>query len=457
MSHASTTIAKPAKHNQPINPPRRTDGHLLMGDFPTFQADRLNFFLDTGKVGPMVRFRMLWIDNLLVTDADFAQEILQTRNRNYRKEPRMMKVFETGADKVLFTTDGDEWIWRRRLMQPAFHRKQIAQFCDAIVAESEKALTEWQNGTMIDVDEAMKLVTMMIIGRTMFNVDMAGDSAELHDAYRDLGQFIVKRLETPFPPPVWLPTQKNRDFWEMNETISSALQTIMDDRRNSTEPHNDLLDMLLSMVEVEGGFTQKQMIYEMSSIVFAGHETTATTLTWLIYALSQHPDIEQKLLAELDSVLEGRTPTMDDLANLPYLNMVINETLRMYPAARATSRQAIEADEIGGYKIRKGEIVYINIQGIHLDEHYWESPLVFDPERFSAERSKERHKWAFLPFLNGPRKCIGEPLSRVEMQLILATILQRYRFRLPDGATVEPEAGFVLQPKGGLPMILEVR
>ncbi len=455
MSFANTTETIP--QTEPIDPPRRTDGRFLTGDFTTFQKDRVNYFLDTGKVAPMTRFRMIWVDNLLVTDADFAQEILQKRYRNYVKEPRMMKIFETGSDKVLFTTDGDEWMWRRRLMQPAFHRKQIAQFCDAIVAESEKALATWQDGATIDVDEAMKMVTMMIIGRTMFNVDMAGDSADLHHAYRTIGKFIIDRIATPVPLPMWLPTQTNREFWQVNNTIRTALTTIMEDRRKSSEPHNDLLDMLLSMIDVAGGFTQNQMIYEMSSIVFAGHETTATTLTWLIYALSQHPEIEQKLLTELDTVLEGRSPTMADLANLPYLNQVINETLRMYPAARATSRCAVEADVIGGYNIRKGEVVYINIEGIHRDERYWDNPEMFDPERFSAERSAGRHKWAFIPFLNGPRKCIGEPLSRVEMQLILATILQQFRFRLPEGAIVEKEAGFVLQPKGGLPMILEAR
>ena len=146
---------------------------------------------------------------------------------------------------------------------------------------------------------------------------------------------------------------------------------------------------------------------------------------------------------------------MDVLANLPYLNKVINETLRYYPAASATTRQAVEDDIIGGYRIRKDEQIFINIRGLHFDERYWDNPETFDPERFSAEKTKARHKWAFLPFLNGPRKCIGEPLSRAEMQLILATMLQKFRFKLPAGAVVEEEAGFTLQPKGGLKMRLE--
>lgn len=457
MSITRPATTQTLQNTKPIDPPRRPDSHFLLGDLPHFQADRVGYFTDTGKINPMVRFRMAYIDNLLVTDAEIAQEILQKRSRNYVKEPRLNKVLETGGDKVLFTTDGDDWLWRRRLMQPAFHRRQIAQFCSAIVSETEAYMATWQSGQTYDIDEAMKLVTMQIIGRTMFNVDMLGDSAELHEAYRILGDFLIERISNPFPLPVWVPTKANREFKEVQSTIVNALQTIMDDRRQSAQPHNDLLDMLLTMVDVEGGFTQNQMIFEMSSIVFAGHETTATTLTWLLYMLTQHPAVERKLYEEVDTVLEGRTPMMDDLANLSYLNRVINETLRLYPAARATTRRAIEGDVIGGYSIRPGENIFINIRGIHTDPRYWNDPYTFDPDRFLPERTANRHKWAFIPFLNGPRKCIGEPLSRAEMQLILVMILQRFRFTFPEGAVVEEDAGFVLRPKDGLDLIVTTR
>lgn len=442
--------------NQPIDPPRRPDTKFLLGDYSIYFADEANYFLDTGKVGPMVRFRLAHLDHLLVTDAEFAKEILQTRNKNYLKEPRLMKIIESGAAQTLFSSDGDEWIWRRRLMQPAFHKKQIAAFCDAILNETEKMVDSWNAGEMHDMDEAMKMVTMMIIGRTMFNVDMDGDSADLHWAYRTLSETLISRITSPIQTPAWMPTKANRDFQKCQEIITTTLSSIMNERRHATEPQNDLLEMLLTMVDVEDGFTQEQMIFEMSSIVFAGHETTAATLAWILYVLTEHPDVEAKLLEEIDTVIGDRRPTMDDLEKLPYLNMVINETLRMYPPARATNRQAIEADELGGYKVRAGEAVFINIEGIQKDERYWDNPLQFDPERWTAERSANRHKWAFLPFLDGPRKCIGEPLSRTEMQLILVTMLKRFRFVLPAGAKVEKKVGFVLQPSG-LEMILEPR
>ena len=453
----SSVLEKQTEEIRAVDPPRRTDGNIFVGDYITFLNDPVNYFLDTGKVGPVVRFRQVHLDHVLVTDADLAREILQTRNRNYVKEPRLMRIIKSGGEDVLFTTDGDEWLWRRRLMQPAFHRRQITCFCDTIVSEADNMVATWRDSETRDMDEEMKLVTMMVIGRTMFNVDMAGDSAELHTAYKTFSEFIVKRISYPDPFPLWFPTKSHRRFWQARDTIIAALTTIIEDRRQSSETHDDLLDMLLAMVGVEGGFTQEQLMYEMSSIVFAGHETTAATLTWVLFMLTQHPAVEQRVIAEIDSVVGERQPTMNDLANLTYLNQVINETMRLYPVARATNRQAVEADVLGGYNIRAGENIYINIQGIQRDGRYWDDPMRFDPDRFSAERSADRHKWAFLPFLNGPRKCIGEPLSRVEMQLILVTMLQCFRFRLPVGAVVEEEAGFVLQPKGGLELILEAR
>ena len=455
MSVATPTIIQSPEFIA-LDPPTRSDRRFLTGDFPKWEADKVGFWLETGQTAPLVKLRFYYMPLLLVTDADYAQEILQKRNRNYIKEQRLMKVVETGAAPTMFSSDGDEWLWRRRLMQPAFHRKQIAQFCEAIVSETEKLLEGWRDGVTIEVDETMKLVTMMIIGRTMFNVDMAGDSADLHEAYRVVGQFVIDRVADLFQLPMWVPTRTHREFNRANKIVRESLTAIIEQRRKNPEPQHDLLEMLLTMVG-DDGFTQDQLIFEMSSIVFAGHETTATTLTWLLYALSQHPEIEQKLLDELDTVLEGRTPTMADLPNLTYLNQVINETLRYYPSAMLTTRQAVEADTLDGFKINKNDQVFINIRGIHFDERYWDNPTVFDPERFSAERTKARHKWSFLPFLNGPRKCIGEPLSRAEMQLIMATILQRFRLILPEGAVVEEEAGFVLQPKGGIKMRLQAR
>ena len=434
---------------------QRSDGLPFLGDIRSFNQEGVDFWLESGRIAPVVKIRFGPIHSYLITDVDLAKQILQTNNRNYIKERRLMKVLETGSEKVLFTTDGDEWMWRRRLMQPAFHRKQIARFCDTIVAESEAMVAEWKDGMTLDVDEAMKMVTMMIIGRTMFSVDMAGDSVELHHAYKVVGKYVIDRVTSLVQPPLWMPTKQNREFLAAGETINEAISTIIENRRHSSEPRGDLLDMLLAarLEDSDQSFTEDQVIYEMSQIVFAGHETTATTLTWLLYELARHPHVEARLRAELDRVLEGRAPAMEDLNNLTYMTQVLNETMRRYPAAYVTSREAVEDDMLGDVAISAEDRIMINIIGIQHDPALWPFPERFDPNRFEADRAKAYDKYAFMPFLNGPRKCIGEPLSRVEMQLILATMLQSYRFELPADAQVEREAGFVLQPKGGLNMI----
>lgn len=442
---------------QPL--PTRTDRSLLMGDLSKLQSDGIYFWYETGKIAPIVELRFGPTKLYYVTDADYMRRILQSNNRNYIKEQQTMKVLEGGGEKVLFTTDGDEWMWRRRLMQPAFHRKQIAKFCDAIIDETSAMLGEWEDGKTVDVDEAMKHVTMMVIGKTMFNVDMREGSAELNHAYRTLGKYLINRIQQMIKPPLWLPVKENRDFHAIQGTIVDALGTIIEHRRTTQEPQNDLLDMLLAAKLEDTGqtFTDQQLIFEMSQIVFAGHETTATTLTWFFYLLADNPQVEARVLQEIDDVLGGRTPTMADLGNLTYLNQVLNETLRLFPPAYVTSRQSLEAEQFDGDMIPANARVLLNIYGVQRDPRYWDQPDAFIPERFSAENRKRHHKSAFLPFLIGPRKCIGEPLSRVEMQLMAATILQTYRLELPKNAKVTPEAGFVLQPKGSLNMILRTR
>ncbi|HFC12793.1 MAG TPA: cytochrome P450 [Anaerolineae bacterium] len=453
-----TTMTRPTP-TLSTTPPTRNDRTLLLGDLPALNKDSFKFWSETGKIGPVVSLRFGPANMVFVTDADIAQHIFQTNNRNYLKEHNLVKVLETGGDTILFTAEKEEWMWRRRLMQPAFHRKQIATFCDVIVEETEALLAGWQDNTLVDVDAAMKHLTMMVIGKTMFNVDMAGDSAELKAAYGRFSEFIINRTRHLIKPPLWIPTKANRQFVAGQAVIQDALMTIIESRRHSAEPHNDLLDMLLAAKLEDTGhtFTAEQLILEMSQIVFAGHETTAITLTWLLYLLAEHPDVEAKVQAELERVLAGRTPQMADLSQLTYLNQVIDETLRLYPAAYVTSRESIEADQLGEYTIKSRTSVIVNIYGIHHDPRYWENPEQFDPARFSAEKRKTQHKAAFIPFLIGPRKCIGEPLSRVEMQLILATLLQRFRFQMVAGTVVEPDAFFVLQPKGGLSMIAQAR
>ena len=217
--------------------------------------------------------------------------------------------------------------------------------------------------------------------------------------------------------------------------------------------------MLLAakLEEDDKQFTAEELYAEMSTIVFAGHETTATSLMWLFYVLATRPEIEARLLAEFDAVLGDRDPMMADVPNLVYTNQVINEVLRLYSPAVAVSRHAIADDEVGGYVVKGGRDIFVNIIGMHTHPDYWDDPETFNPDRFAPEKMKTMHKFLFIPFLNGGRRCIGEPLARAEMAMFVPMIMRRYRLGLRPGQTVEHEVQFVLQPKDGMPMTVERR
>ncbi len=344
-------------------------------------------------------------------------------------------------------------------MQPAFHRKIVAQFGDLITAETARMLATWHSGEPVEVEQAMMDVTMGIIGRTMLSQNILDDHPQLYHAFTTVSNTIISRATTITGrmTPLFLPTAKNRAYKKALALIRDILSDIVRERQSqavTNRPH-DLLTMLMAAEDEESGtkLSTKQIMDEMFGIVTAGHETSAVTLAWLFHALAQKPDVEAKLHAELDAVLNGRPPTVADLPQLPYLQQVVNETMRRYPAAYVTTRQSIKDDEVLGYRIPANSIVIINIYGLHHHTDYWSQPLSFNPERFAAQNENQITKFTFLPFGNGPRKCIGEPLARLEMQLIVATIAQRVRLRLDPTRLAKVIAKFTLRAKDGIFLI----
>jgi cytochrome P450 len=228
---------------------------------------------------------------------------------------------------------------------------------------------------------------------------------------------------------------------------------------DSGKAKDDLLDMLISAHLDEDGrrFTGHDLVSEMMSILFAGHETTAMTLMWLFYRVSRSPEIEQKLWDEVDGVLNGRLPTLADIDNMPYTHQLIQETLRYYPSVYLTLREAEEDDEFDGYHIPAGTQFVVNIRGIHRDPRYWDEPERFWPERFGGDGTVPRHKFAYIPFLAGPKKCIGDGFAMMEMRLVVPTIMQRLRFQYAAAEPVRERAGFVMETKKPVMMRVDKR
>lgn len=434
--------------------PFRSNAHRLLGDLPEYRKDPLGFWLGLGRQAPVVKIRFGPTARHVVSDPDFAQHILQQNHQNYTKDQRLKKILEAGTGPVLATSDGEAWRSRRKLMQPTFKRPAIAHFADEIVEHTERMTAGWAPGDTIDIAEAMKTLTMNIIGQTMFSVDFTASSAELHHAYAQFGRGLVRRATQLLPVPVWAPTRQNREFRQSIAIIRRFLKAVLAERRRSQVATSDLMDMLLTHRLEEGGAWEDDFIHEMSAIVFAGHETTATALSWVFCLLAQHPAVQEKVIAEGEG-LGARAPGADDVKAMPYLQQVIDETLRLYPPLYINSRQAIGDDALGPYSLRAGSRVLINIVGIHRNEVHWPQPDRFDPDRFAPEPKSARHSFAHIPFLKGPRTCIGSALAMLELQIVVPLILQRWSLSLEH--PVAAEAGVVLQPRGGLPMRLARR
>ncbi len=465
---ATTTTISPNLPRPPQTAPYRA-GHPLWGVLPEFQKDNLQLFKDMARMGDVVHMRFGFTHLYQVNHPDGIQHVLQQNHKNYSRDSFGNQLIKMITGLNLFTSDGDYWLKQRRLMQPAFHRRNYDQFGQIMTGATLKMLDRWQTairqGTYLDMHKEMMRLTMEVVGQALFSVDLGGESNALGKAFLTSTGYIQYRFNTPLYPPLAIPTRVNRDVKQAMATVQTILQEMLDERRRTGERKDDLMTMLMeARYEDTGeGMTDEQLRNELGVMIGAGQETTSNLLTWIFHVLSAHPEVEANLLDEYARVLGGntqsvRTPTMADIPNLPYTRMVIDETLRFYPPAWAIStRVAQEDDVILGYRIPKSGGIFIVPYLLHRDPRFWDAPEQFAPERFTEANEEKRHKYAYLPFGAGPRKCIGNTFALTETQLILATLLPRYKLTLQPGYKVEPAAEFTLRVKGGLPMRVEAR
>ena len=461
MSHAISVEKPPVAGRLPLPPGPK--GHFFWGMLPELRQDMLGLYHDTApKYGDIVRLHFAGVDTFMLSHPDFFKQVLQDNNRNYKRNTFFNNIVKQFVGLSLFTADGDDWLSRRRLMQPAFHRQRLSAFGAVMADSSAKALERWDrgpNGQRLEFDQEMMALTLQVAGRALFSRNLLGESRALGDAFTRLSEFINFRMNTPFALPTFVPTGPNRKFRQAMRTVDGKIFEMIQERRRGGQPADDLLAMLMEARDADTGqgMTDAQLRNEIAVMMFAGHETTSVTLTWAFYLLSQNPLVEAQLHAELSRVLAGRAPTMADLPNLPYTRAVIDETLRLYPPAFGVTRQSLKADEFGGYRIPANASLTLVFYNAQRDPRFWDEPEEFDPARFSPERSAGRPPFAYLPFGAGPRQCIGNQFALTEAQLVLASISQRYQLRLVPGHPVQPNPIFTLRTSHGLPMTLQRR
>ncbi|MHA7629494.1 cytochrome P450 [Corallococcus sp. M7] len=456
----TTATATAAVTRQPPGP----RGHLLMGILPDVRRDILGCLRGLHRqYGDVVRYRLGPMRSHLVAHPDAVKHVLQDHVKNYTKDHLSYRMGRWITGNGLLTSTGDFWLRQRRLAQPAFHRQRIAGMAAGMVRQTQGLLQRWEtaaaNGTPVGINEEMMRLTLAIVGEALFGASVEAQAGQVGASFTELSQQIAERFRTFRMLPPVLPTRYDRAFRDARATLMGTVQGIIATRRERGDDTGDLLSMLmLARDEDTGeGMTDEQLGSEVMTMLLAGHETTATSLSWVWGLLSKHPEVEARLHTELDAVLGGRAPTVEDVPKLGYTKQVVEETMRLYPAAVIFSRSVEEDDVIGGFHIPKGTWVDVSPYVTQRHPDFWEEPEAFRPERFAPEAAAKRHRFAYFPFSGGPRQCIGNSFAMMEAQLVLATVAQRYRLREAPGFTLEPDSHLTLRPKGALPMYLERR
>ncbi len=464
MSQTTPTTPKTRREAGTKRPPGPRSLSPL-GSAPAIARDTQAFARDIWqRYGDVVRFRILFWPAYALYHPDHLKHVLQDNHRNYNKQFPMMSTVRPLFGNGLFTSDGESWLHQRRLMQPSFHHKRLAGFGTVMTEATLTMLERWQGAGSqpLDIPLEMMRLTQRIAGLTLFNLDLNNEVDTVGSTLTMLLSLLLKYTFIPFPP-LWVPTPRNRRLQSGLDTLNNVVYRIIAERRkqatDSSTETEDLLSMLLAARDEDTGegMSDQQLRDEVITLLIAGYETTSLALTWTWYLLSQHPQAEQRLHAELDTVLGGQTPTVDHLGDLPYTRMVIQEALRLYPPAFGMTRYTVADDEIGGYHIPAHSIIFLTPYYTHRHPAFWENPERFDPERFTPERSAGRPRFAYAPFGGGPRQCIGNAFALMEAQLVLATVAQRYQLRLLPDHPVEPQVVFTVRPRYGLPMTLHPR
>lgn len=408
----------------------------------------------------LLHARLLFLNSFVVGKPEYVEQVLLGNYQNYVKSRFVRRLLGPTLGQGLVTSDGALWRRQRRIAAPAFHHKRIAGFVGTMAQVAENGVNGWEHKTVpFDVVSAMMALTVEIIARTMFSTDVSGEIERI----RRLMDIVIEQTKAGildlFGFPEWIPSRQPKPLRDAVVELNAMVNGIIAPRRADNIDRGDLLSMLLQARDPETGegMSDAQLRDEIVTIFSAGHETTANALSWTWYLLAKHPDVEAKLHDELRQVLNGRTPTAEDLPNLPYTRMVFEEALRLYPPVHSISRMAVAEDWMGGVRIPPRSNITISPWVIHHNPQLWPDPDRFDPERFRPEAIAARHRFAWLPFGGGPRICIGMQFAIAEAQVILATLAQRYRLRLEPTREVVPVGYLTLRARDGIWMRLERR
>jgi len=422
------------------------------------KRDMLSAYADLhGKYGDAVSFRTGPYRLFVFYHPDQVREVLVTHAKSMIRLPRVMQTFAQWNGNSVLIAEGEQWIRQRRLVQPAFQPRRMANYGQTMVGCTRKLVDLWsktidRDGFVdVDIDQAMVSLTLAIICKALFDTEVDDISDEIADAVSTLSQIAYFEMQAPVRLPIWLPTARNRRKRWAIDVLDRVVWRFVRERRADGTDHGDLLSKLLATVDADSGGTRlddRQVRDEVMTLMLGGHDTTAAGFDWLWYNIARNPEVARRCHDEIDALGE-REVNVDDMGHLPYLTATIHETLRLFPPAVGVFlRQTTKDIEIGGYNVPRGSLISLSSFVTQRDERWFVEPERFEPERFVGDRAESIPNGAYFPFGAGPRVCIGQSFAMTEMTLVAATLLQAFEVHAAP-ETVDPELHVViaLRPK----------
>ena len=449
-------------------------GPQMLSDFGTIRRDPLEYLHQTWRRhGDVVQFPVPW-PSYLVNDPPSVREVLVTRARNFDKDTLQYRALSLVTGEGLLTADNDPARRQRRIVQPAFHHETTGALAQHVTTAAARVSERWRSRCsverecVIDVDADMMHAALEVVGDALFRTDLTGQADRLAAATLAALDVVIARARTPIAPPPWLPTPRNVALRRANAKLDSAVHTMIADRRpalpsaDSSLEHAaadrapDMLDMLMQAQDEDGiGLSDREIRDQMVTFIVAGHETVASALTWAWALLAAAPEWQERAQEEVDSVVAGRLPTIEDFPRLPIVRAILDESLRLYPPAWLITRSSAESSDFDGWQVPSGALIIMSPWLLHRHPDLWDRPDDFDPGRFLDDRVS---RWAFIPFGAGPRLCIGRDFALLEGTLLLASLLAAFAVEFPPGQGIpQADPQVTMRPANGLPLLVRVR
>lgn len=411
--------------------------------------------------GGIARLRIPMRPGFLLSSPELVQFALVETERAVRKPPAIIKRVFPALGLGLVTSEGSLWKRNRRLVNPIFSKARMNSLEPSIQAAASATITRWSERRVIDIKHEMGRTMLDLVLKGLFSAAPVAMSRfdQLTESLQELMRYTARVFVSAIPLDTYLPTPARLRAEFHRRRVDRIIQEMVDARRASGEVHDDLLGMLMQATDSETGegLSDTELADEVRTMFLAGYETTATALLFAFTMVSQHPHVRERLEEELDRVLGGRMPTIADVKALSYTMMVFHETMRLYPPAWMIMRELPAETEVGGYRLPKGAFLFVSPWATHRNPEVWPSPLTFDPERFSAENRRNIHRFAFVPFGGGVRKCVGTNLAMLEGPMLLAALAQRFRLDTMPGERLDVRGGLTLSVEGGTRMLVTPR